>query len=303
MGERPPLLAVVGATGTGKSEVAIALAERLDGEVVNTDALQFYRGMDVGTAKLPLEERRGIPHHLLDVLDVRQEASVAAFQASVRRVIADIEARGKRPVLVGGSGLYVRAALDVLEFPPTDPAVRADIEAELAGLDDAAVLERVRHVDPVSAARLNDRRRMIRALEVHRLTGRAFASFMPRREYLRPTLQIGLRWERARLNERLRSRVESMAARGLLAEVEALAARGLREGPTASKAIGYAQFLRVLDGEADEAWAVEDTAVATRRFAKRQVTWFGADPRVAWLDAEAPGASERAVAFAETAVD
>jgi tRNA dimethylallyltransferase len=282
--DKHPLIAIVGPTGTGKSDLALDLAEALGGEIVNTDALQFYRGMDVGTAKLPVAERRGIPHHLLDTLDVTQEASVAGFQAEVRSVISGIEARGLRPILVGGSGLYVRAALDVLEFPPTDPAVRARFEELAASIGLQALRERVREVDPVSAERMGDERRLVRALEVHELTGRPFASYMPQREYLRPTVQIGLNVERPLLHARLRSRVEGMVEAGLLEEVRRLDAAGLRRGRTASRAIGYAQFLKVLDGDADEAWAIEDTTVATRRFARRQVTWFNADPRVSWFD-------------------
>lgn len=291
-----PLLAVVGPTGTGKSELALDLAQELGGEIVNTDALQFYRGMDIGTAKLPVAQRRGIPHHLLDLLEVTQEASVATFQGQVRAVIADIESRGLRPVLVGGSGLYVRAALDVLEFPPTDAAVRAELEelAERIGMD--ALRERVRAVDPVSAERLGDQRRLVRALEVHTLTGRSFASYLPQRQYLRPTVQLGLNLDRAELHLRLRARVEAMLEAGLVDEVRALEAAGLRRGKTAAKAIGYAQVLRFLDGQESLDWVVEDTAVATRRFARRQVTWFNADPRVEWFDPSQQGMTRRVLA-------
>lgn len=287
-----PVLAVVGPTGTGKSELALDLAERLGGEVVNTDALQFYRGMDIGTAKVPVAERRGIPHHLLDVLEVTEEASVARFQVQVRTVIEDIQSRGRRPVLVGGSGLYVRAALDELEFPPTDPEVRAHFEALGEGLGLEGLRAELARVDPVSAARLGDARRMVRALEVHHLTGRTFTSYMPQRTYLRPTVQIGLDLDRAVLHERLHARVLAMAEAGLLQEVHALDAAGLRHGRTASRAIGYAQFLGVLDGESSLQEAVEGTATATRRFARRQLTWFRADPRVRWFDAAAPALAE-----------
>ncbi|GAA4769644.1 tRNA (adenosine(37)-N6)-dimethylallyltransferase MiaA [Citricoccus nitrophenolicus] len=287
-----PVLAVVGPTGTGKSELALDLAERLGGEVVNTDALQFYRGMDIGTAKVPVAERRGIPHHLLDVLEVTEEASVARFQVQVRTVIEDIQSRGRRPVLVGGSGLYVRAALDELEFPPIDPEVRAHFEALGEGLGLEGLRAELARVDPVSAARLGDTRRMVRALEVHHLTGRTFTSYMPQRTYLRPTVQIGLDLDRAVLHERLHARVLAMAEAGLLQEVHALDAAGLRHGRTASRAIGYAQFLGVLDGESSLQEAVEGTATATRRFARRQLTWFRADPRVRWFDAAAPALAE-----------
>ncbi|MDI3330044.1 MAG: tRNA (adenosine(37)-N6)-dimethylallyltransferase MiaA [Micrococcus sp.] len=290
------VIAVVGPTGTGKSDLALDLAEWLGGEIVNTDALQLYRGMDIGTAKLPASQRRGIPHHLLDLLDVTEEASVARFQAAAREVIADITARGRRPVLVGGSGLYVRAALDVLEFPPTDPAVRARFE-ELAGrVGPDALRERLREVDPAGAERLGDVRRLVRALEVHEITGRPFSSFMPQRTYLRPTVQVGLDLDRARLHTRLHRRVVGMVEAGLVEEVRALDAAGLRTGRTASRAIGYAQVLKVLDGEADLDWAIEDTATATRRFARRQLTWFRADPRVTWFDPTEPHLLERVLA-------
>lgn len=294
-----PLLAVVGPTGTGKSELALDLAEELGGEIVNTDALQFYRGMDIGTAKLPVEQRRGIPHHLLDTLDVTQEASVATFQAEVRAVIVDIESRGLRPVLVGGSGLYVRAALDVLEFPPTDAALRSELEALASRIGLEALRQRVGAVDPESARRLGDERRLVRALEVHLLTGRTFASYMPQREYLRPTVQIGLNLDRSVLHQRLRARVESMVGAGLLEEARVLDAIGLRRGKTASRAIGYAQALRHLDGEQSLEWVVEDTTIATRRFARRQVTWYKADPRVMWCDPTEPGLTAHALRLAD----
>lgn len=294
-----PVVAVVGPTGTGKTALGVELALRLGGEVVNADSMQFYRGMDIGTAKATAEERRGVPHHLLDVLDVTEEASVADFQGAARTRFAQIRARGRVPVLVGGSGLYVRAALDVLELPGTDPAVRARIEDELAARGPGALRERLRQVDPASAARLQDERRLVRALEVWELTGRPFTSFMPRREHVEPTVQIGLDLGRAALHDRLARRVGAMVEAGLETEVRALAARGLREGRTASRALGYGQFLDVVDGRATVAEAVEATVVATRRFARRQRTWFRADPRVHWLDPSAPGLAGRAVDVVE----
>ncbi|PPB49392.1 tRNA (adenosine(37)-N6)-dimethylallyltransferase MiaA [Arthrobacter pityocampae] len=294
-----PVVAVVGPTGSGKSELGIALARRLDGEVVNADALQFYRGMDIGTAKLHPAERQGIDHHLLDVLDVTQEASVAAYQEDARRVIGEIRARHRVPVLVGGSGLYLRAALDNLEFPPTDPAVRARLEAELTATGSAAFRGRLRAVDPASADRIDDDRRLIRALEVHEITGRPFSAFMPRREYHQPAVQIGLAVDRDVLRGRLADRVHAMVRAGLADEVARLAGAGLRDGRTASRALGYGQFLRVLDGSMTEADAVEDTIAATRRFARRQLTWFRGDPRVAWTDWQAPGLVDRAVGLVQ----
>jgi tRNA dimethylallyltransferase len=293
----PPVIAVVGPTGSGKSDLAVSLALELDGEVVNADAMQFYRGMDIGTAKVTMAERRGVPHHLLDILDVTQEASVSDFQQQARQLIADIHARGKRAILAGGSGLYVRAALDVLEFPGTDPHLRQQLEADLAAQGTSALLARLQVVDPVSAGRLSDDRRIIRALEVYELTGRPFSSFMPQREYVQPAVQIGLAVDREALRERLALRVHAMVDNGLLAEVRRLDAQGLREGKTAPRALGYSQFLQVIDGTATEAEAAEDTIVATRQFARRQLTWFRADPRISWLDWQDPQLPDRAAAL------
>jgi tRNA dimethylallyltransferase len=295
---QPPVIAVVGPTGSGKSDLAVSLALELDGEVINADAMQFYRGMDIGTAKITVPERRGVPHHLLDTLDLTQEASVSDFQQQARDIISDVHARGKRAILAGGSGLYVRAALDILEFPGTDPELRRQLEAELEETGQEALLARLRAVDPVSAGRVADARRIIRALEVHQLTGRPFSSFMPRREYFRPAIQIGLAVDRTVLRERLALRVEAMVQRGLLEEVRRLDAAGLRSGKTAPRALGYAQFLKVLDGEFTVQEAVEDTVVATRQFARRQLTWFRADPRITWLDWDAPDLAAQAAKLA-----
>ncbi|MBD7995892.1 tRNA (adenosine(37)-N6)-dimethylallyltransferase MiaA [Arthrobacter sp. Sa2CUA1] len=280
----PPVVAVVGPTGSGKSDLGVALAQRLGGEIINADSMQFYRGMDIGTAKLPEAERGGVPHHLLDIMDVTEEASVSAFQAQARALITQIQSRGRYPILVGGSGLYVRAALDVLEFPGTDPVLRRRLESELAQEGLEALRSRLQAVDPASAARLGDARRIVRALEVHELTGRPFSSFMPDRTYFQPAVQVGLTVERSLLHQRLARRVELMVEQGLEAEVRRLDAAGLRTGKTAGRALGYAQFLKVLDGEWTTRQAVEDTVVATRQFARRQITWFRADPRVTWLD-------------------
>lgn len=281
----PPLVAIVGPTGTGKSDLALALAEHFGGEVINGDALQFYRGMDIGTAKLPETQRRGIAHHLLDIMDIREEASVANFQTDARAVIDDVARRGKLPLLVGGSGLYVRAAVDAIEFPGTDPDVRVRLESELLENGRGPLLARLNDVDPESAARVKDDRRLVRALEVYEVTGRPFTAFMPRREYVRATVQIGLDMDRELLNERLAARIRGMLEAGWLDEVRTLERQGLRGSPTAGRALGYPQLLEVLDGERTLESAREDTVVATRRFAKRQRTWFHADPRVHWLDA------------------
>lgn len=279
-----PVIAVLGPTGTGKSELSIALAQELGGEIVNADALQFYRGMDIGTAKLPAHERGGIPHHLLDIMDVRQEASVARFQREVREMFGSIRERGAVPILVGGSGLYVRAALDEIDFPPTDANVRRRLEEEAAATGIGALAKRLAAVDPASAARNLDDRRLIRALEVHEISGKPFSSFMPQRSYHAPAIQIGLDIERSMLHARLANRVGTMVDLGLLEEVCRLDGEGLREGKTASRAIGYAQFLAVLDGSMTVREATEKTIIATRQFARRQVTWFGADKRVSWFN-------------------
>ena len=286
-GPAAPIVAVVGATATGKSDLALDLAERLGGEVVNTDSMQLYRGMDIGTAKLAVADRRGIALHELDVLDVTEDASVAAYQEAARRDFAAITARGHRPVLVGGSGLYVRAALDRLEIPPTDPGVRSRLEAEAEALGGDVLHARLRAADPHAAATIlpGNVRRVVRALEVVELTGRPFSASMPRRELLSPAVLLGLRVERQVLDERISLRVDRMWEQGLRDETEMLLGRGLRSGVTASRAIGYSQAIAVIDGRLDEAGARLDTAQATRRYARRQESWFRPDPRIVWLDA------------------
>jgi len=289
-----PLIAVVGPTGSGKSALGIDLAQRFDGEIINADSMQFYRGMDIGTAKVTLDERQGIPHHLLDTLAVHQEASVAAYQLQARAAIADIRGRGKTPILVGGSGLYVRAALDVLDFPGIDPAIRERLEGDLARDGKDLLRQRLTAVDPVSAGRDLDDRRLIRALEVYEVTGRPFSSFMPQRKYHQAAVQVGLGVDRSRLRERLASRVHAMVDAGLREEVVRLDSQGLRTGRTASRALGYSQFLQVIDGALTSEQAASDTIDATRRFARRQLTWFRADPRISWLDWEDSDLGSRA---------
>lgn len=293
------VIAVVGATATGKSRLALDLAERLDGEVVNADSMQLYRGMDIGTAKLPAAERRGVPHHLLDVLDVTEESTLAAYQSAARAAIADIRGRGRMPVLAGGSGLYVRAALDELEIPPADPQVRARLEARSAAGEDDALREELRRVDPAAAEAIQDNniRRIIRALEVVEITGRPFSATAPTKTYVRPSVVIGLRDDWDALTGRIERRVEQMWADGLLDEVRYLESLGLRRGRTASRAIGYAQALGELDGEMTQAEAVASTQAATRRYARRQESWLRPDPRVQWLDAAAPDLLEQAAAL------
>ncbi|QUL80095.1 tRNA (adenosine(37)-N6)-dimethylallyltransferase MiaA [Brevibacterium sp. SMBL_HHYL_HB1] len=284
-GDQAPIITVVGATATGKSDLALDLAEHLGGEIINTDSMQFYRGMDIGTAKLPVEERRGIPHHLIDILDVTAEANVQDFQARARTAIADIRDRGHRPILVGGSGLYVRAAVDHMEFPGTDPDLRARLEAEAAA-DRWSLHQRLRELDPTAAEKItvNDQRRIARALEVIELTGRAFSAQLPDYQEIEPTIHLGLSMDRPVLHERIAARVELMWDHGWVDEVRSLLEVGLAEGRTASRAIGYAQIRRHLDGELSAAEAKEETIVRTRQFARRQDTWFRRDPRIHWID-------------------
>lgn len=299
-----PIVAVVGPTATGKSDLGVALAERLGGEVVNTDASQLYRGMDIGTAKLTVAERRGVPHHQLDVLEVTEESSVAAYQQLSRADIEAIRSRGNVPVLVGGSGLYVRAATDVLEIPPTDAAVRGRLEAELAAAGTTPMYDRLRLADPEAAANIlpSNGRRIVRALEVIELTGRRFSATMPRREFLEPTVLIGLDADREVIDERIARRTRAMWEQGLLDEVRGLEPLGLREGRTAGRAIGYAQALGQLDGDLTQDEAIESTAQATRRLVRRQLSWFRADPRVTWLPHDAPDLLDRALEVVQTAV-
>jgi tRNA dimethylallyltransferase len=291
------VIGIVGATASGKSDLALTLAQRLGGEIVNADAMQLYRGMDIGTAKTSIEQRRGIAHHQMDVLDVRQEASVASYQREARLDLAGIRSRRNRPILVGGSGLYVRAALDRLEIPPTDPAVRARLEGELAAEGIDAMHTRLLRADPVAAHAIQPKneRRVVRALEVIELTGRPFSATLPTREYQLPTVTIGLVVPRPALDTRIAARVRQMWGAGLLEEARRLDAAGLREGRTAAKALGYSQGLAHLDGLISAAQAIEDTIISTRRFARRQESWFRPDPRIFWLRYDDPQLTDRAL--------
>ncbi|TWP49169.1 tRNA (adenosine(37)-N6)-dimethylallyltransferase MiaA [Lentzea tibetensis] len=280
-------IAVVGPTATGKSGLAVRLAQRFGGEVVNADAMQLYRGMDIGTAKMTIEEREGVPHHLLDVLDVTETASVAAYQRETRAVIERLLADGRTPVLAGGSGLYVQAVLDDLRFPGTDDAIRTRLEAELSTVGTEALHERLRVLDPAAAAAIlpSNGRRIVRALEVIELTGEPFSANLPKPGPARyGTVLIGVDREVSELDDRVDRRVDLMFDAGLVDEVVALEARGLREGKTASRALGYQQVLSALDSECNILDAVDNTKRATRRFVRRQRSWFRRDRRVTWLD-------------------
>ncbi|MBM4510494.1 tRNA (adenosine(37)-N6)-dimethylallyltransferase MiaA [Rhodococcus hoagii] len=279
----PTPIAVVGPTATGKSDLGLDLAERLGGEIVNIDAMQLYRGMDVGTAKLTVAERRGIPHHQLDVLDVTETATVARYQESAVRDVEDIRARGAVPVIVGGSMMYVQSLLDEWAFPATDPQIRAHWESVLAEGGVAAVRAELERVDPEAAASIlpTDGRRMVRALEVVELTGKPFAASAPKIGEPRwGTMIFGVDRDTEALDARIRLRTEQMFDRGLVDEVERLVGVGLREGVTAQRAIGYAQVLAMFDGEYDRAEALERTFIGTRRYVPRQRSWFRRDPRV-----------------------
>ncbi|MFC6154202.1 tRNA (adenosine(37)-N6)-dimethylallyltransferase MiaA [Nocardioides yefusunii] len=294
----PPIVAVVGATAAGKTGLSLDLAERLDGEIVNTDSMQVYRGMDIGTAKLPLAERRGIPHHLMDLLDIDEIATVADFQALARAAIADIRGRGKVPVLVGGSALYVRAILDHYDFPGTDPEIRAELEAEAAERGTAVLHARLKELDPEAATKMepSNGRRIVRALEAIAVSGKKFSSSEPRMEYADPrTVQIGVDIDRPTLDVRIAQRVDEMFETGFVAEVEHLMANGLEQARTAAMAIGYAQVRQHLAGEITEAEARERTVFATRRFSRRQDSWFRKDDRISWIRFDAEDRLERAL--------
>jgi tRNA dimethylallyltransferase len=284
------VFAIVGPTAAGKSALSVALAGAVGGEIINADSMQLYRGMDIGTAKLTAAERGGIPHHLLDVWGVRETASVAVYQQLARNAIDDIVARGRVPILVGGSGLYLRAVLEQFEFPGTDAALRAALEAELAADGPAPLYARLQHLDPVAAERIlpTNGRRIARALEVIELTGAPFTASLPSPTPAYESVQFGIDVDTPVLDQRVAARVDQMWAAGLLDEVHGLLADGLREGLTASRALGYQQMIAYVDGECSLDQAALDTIQATRRFVRRQRKWFRRDPNIHWLDGTRP---------------
>jgi len=300
------IVAVVGPTATGKSDLALDLAQRLGerapggAEIVNADAYQLYRGMDIGTAKVPVAERRGIAHHQLDVIDPEDDASVARYQEAARADLAAIAGREARAVVVGGSGLYVRALLDAMDFPGTDPEVRAALEERAEREGARALHDELVGADPAAAESIGPRnvRRLVRALEVIAITGQPYTANLPRQEYVRPTVQVGLDCDRATLDARVAGRVARMWDEGLVDEVRGLAPR---LGRTAARAVGYAEVLPLLRGETDDTTAREAVTANTRRLARKQMGWFGRDPRVHWLDAQAPDLVERALAVVDAA--
>ena len=280
-------IVICGATATGKSDLAVSLAKEFDAEIINADSMQLYRGMDIGTAKLTLDERGGIEHHLLDVLDVTEDATVAWFQDKARSAIAEIHSRGKSAVIVGGTGLYIKAILDDLNFPDTDPVVREKLNAEAEEFGVAQLFERLRLLDPAAAAAIDIQnvRRVIRALEVIEITGQPFTANLPREDSsLYPdAMQFGLVMDREKLTERIDHRVDLMWEKGLVAEVDALLAAGINQATTARRALGYAQVISMRAGEISEEQAKEETKRATRQYARRQETWFSRDVRIKWI--------------------
>jgi tRNA dimethylallyltransferase len=288
------LIIVCGATATGKSELAVSLAKEINAEVVNADSMQVYKGMDIGTAKLTDEERGGIAHHLIDVLDIKEEANVAWYQQIAREKIDQILSTGKSVVVVGGTGLYIKAILDDLNFPDTDPEVRQKITDQAEKLGNDVMHERLAKLDPAAALAIpkENIRRVIRALEVIELTGKPFTANLPRQESSKypDAKQFGLVLDRGNLDEKIDKRVEDMWAKGFAREVSTLMTKGLEQSGTAKKALGYMQIINYLNGESDEAFAKEETKRVTRAYARRQETWFSRDERIKWLAPESNAA-------------
>jgi tRNA dimethylallyltransferase len=286
------LVVVCGATATGKSDLAIALAQQINAEIVNADSMQIYKGMDIGTAKLSIEQRAGITHHMLDVLDVTQDSTVAWYQEQARAAISDIHARGKNAIVVGGTGLYIKAILDDLNFPDTDPVVRASLELELATVGIDALFKRLEKLDPAAAIAIDraNSRRVIRALEVIAITGKPFTANLPREASSRypDAIQLGLVMNRDDLSERIALRVDHMWEIGFVEEVDALIAAGITNGRTAQLALGYSQLIAAKNGVLSQDEAKEDTKRATRQYARRQETWFSRDERIQWISQEQP---------------
>ena len=286
------VIVICGATATGKSDIAIEIAQELGAEIINADSMQLYRGMDIGTAKLTVEERKGIPHHLLDVLDVSEDSTVAWYQEQARAAITEIHGRGKDAVIVGGTGLYIKAILDDLNFPDTDPEVRAKLEAELAEFGAAALFTRLEELDPAAALAIDraNTRRVIRALEVIEITGMPFTANLPREDSSRypDALQFGLVMDREHLRERIDQRVDRMWDAGFVDEVDRLISQGIGNGSTAQRALGYAQIIAMRGGTMTEEEAKEDTKRASRQYARRQETWFSRDARIQWVAQHQP---------------
>jgi len=306
-----PLFAVVGPTGTGKSDLAIGIAQHLiasgrPAEIINFDSMQFYRGMDIGTAKLNPEHRGGIPHQLIDHLEIVDESTAADYQALARPLIADLQKRKVVPIMVGGSMLYVAAVLNDFEFPGTDPELRAQLEAELEARGALAMHAKLAELDPLAASRIipQNGRRSVRAIEIVTMTGKPFAAALPEVPVeWQPSMQIGLNGPREDLVQRLDLRVQNMWRQGLVSEVSELIDRGLRQAKTAKRAIGYAQALAQLDGELSESDAIADTVRLTQKYARRQMSWFRRDSRINWLDYRSEDRLEQALEMVERTLE
>ena len=281
------VIVICGATATGKSDLAVALAREIDGEVINADSMQLYKGMDIGTAKITLEEQQGVPHHLMDQLDVTEDANVAWYQEKAREKITEVHSRKKNAIIVGGTGLYIKAVLDDLNFPDTDPVVRTELELEYATKGIGPLFERLEKLDPAAALAIDkaNSRRVIRALEVIKITGKPFTANLPRKESTRypEALQFGLVMDRELLGEKISARVERMWQAGFVAEVDSLIEAGITRGTTAQKALGYSQVIAYKEGKISEEEALEETKRATRQYARRQETWFSRDERIMWI--------------------
>jgi tRNA dimethylallyltransferase len=292
----PELLCIVGPTGSGKSNMAINIAldlakHGIKAEIVNADSMQFYRGMDIGTAKVPLSERAGITHHLLDWLDIHEENTAARYQLEARKVIAELIQNNVLPIVVGGSMLYIAALINTFEFPGRDEALRAQLEQDLIDQGPIAMHKRLELLDEVAASRIEPQngRRTVRALEIVMITGEPFAASLPEQfESFLPVLEIGLNSAREHLVDRLATRVRGMWEAGLIDEVRGLIDKGIRDSKTASQAIGYAQALASIDGKISEEEAIDETILLTQRYARRQMSWFRRDPRINWFDYQSP---------------
>lgn len=287
-----PVIIICGPTATGKSDLALEVAGLIDGEIVNADSMQLYKGMDIGTAKLSVDERNGIPHHLLDILTVEEDASVAQYQTLARVAVDEIQSRNKAAIIVGGTGLYIKSIIDEMNFPETDPELRRKLENEAELMGTAELYSRLRLLDPEAAAAIEpaNTRRIIRALEVIEVTGQPYSANLPSDTSLRypDALHIGLSMERSSLAARIEARVHRMWQSGLVAEVDTLIEAGLLRGSTAQRAIGYAQVIAMRKGEISETKAIEETIVATRQYVRRQETWFKRDPRIQWIGEDQP---------------
>lgn len=281
------VVVICGATATGKSSLAVDLALKLNAEIINADSMQLYKGMDIGTAKISVEDRKGVPHHMLDLLEINEDANVAWYQERARSTITQIHAQGRDVIIVGGTGLYIKAILDELNFPDTDPLVRAELELEFTTKGIAPLFERLQKLDPAAALAIDkaNSRRVIRALEVIKITGKPFTANLPREASSRypDARQFALVMDREELSTRISQRVDLMWEQGFVAEVERLMAAGITSGVTAQRALGYLQIIAFLEGKVSEEEAREETKRATRQYARRQETWFSRDDRITWI--------------------